>query len=69
MEKLRGICKAATITVPPNIYRGNPSDEQLQEALEALLEKHGLDANAGAVCTLCMIGWSGWMGGGMRLES
>lgn len=47
VEKLRGICKAATITIPPSLYVKNKSDEDLQAALEELLGRHGLDANSG----------------------
>lgn len=47
VEKLRGVAKAATVTIPPTLYVKNKSDEQLQAALEALLEKHDLDAHSG----------------------
>lgn len=47
VEKLRGVCKAATITIPPNIYVKHKTDEELQAALQALLDKHGLDAHSG----------------------
>ena len=56
VEKLRGICKAATITIPPSLYVKNKGDDELAAALEALLEKHELDGNAG--------GWGGWRGEG-----
>ena len=44
---LRKLCKEATITVAPSLYVKNKSDADLEAALEALLEKHGLSANAG----------------------
>ncbi|PSC69587.1 glutamic acid-rich [Micractinium conductrix] len=48
VEKLRSICKAATITIPPNLYIKHRDDEAgMRAALEALLDKHGLDGGAG----------------------
>lgn len=48
VKRLQGICKAATIPIPPTIYsRNKGSESALQQALEELLEKHGLDASAG----------------------
>lgn len=47
VEKLRTLCKQATITIPPTLYVKNKSDDELAAALEALLEKHGLSAGSG----------------------
>ena len=47
VEKLRSICKAATITIPPSLYVKNKGEDELAAALEALLEKHDLDINSG----------------------
>lgn len=48
VKKLQGICRAATIPIPPTVYsRNKGSEEALQRALGELLEKHGLDASAG----------------------
>eukprot|EP00873_Tetraselmis_striata_P041974 jgi/Tetstr1/462238/TSEL_000636.t2 len=50
VEKLRRICQAATIPVPPILYRGK-EEAAVRERLEQLLEKHGLDSTskAGAI--------------------
>ncbi len=62
VKRLQGICKAATIPIPPTIYsRNKGSESALQQALEELLEKHGLDASAGGqagvqVCGLHRVG-------------
>lgn len=45
--KLRNLCKEATITIPPSLYVKHKTDDELAEALEALLEKHGLSADSG----------------------
>lgn len=56
VEKLRGVCKAATITIPPNLYSKHKGDEgALEGALQALLAKHGLSADSG--------GWGRGCGG------
>ncbi|KAK9811091.1 hypothetical protein WJX73_001777 [Symbiochloris irregularis] len=44
---LQSICKRATIKIPPNTYRGDPSEQELAERIEALLGKHGLSRKAG----------------------
>lgn len=46
VEKLRALCKSATITIPPSLYK-NKDNSSLEEALEALLQKHGLNADSG----------------------
>ena len=46
MRELQGICKRATITIGPSIYRGGDAAE-IAERLVALLDKHGLTANSG----------------------
>lgn len=46
IQKLRTICKNATINISPNVYK---LDEDAQgDALEALLAKHGLKPNSSA---------------------
>ena len=69
VEKLRSICRAATITIAPTVYVKNKSDAEMQAALEALLDKHGLDVHSGARCRrrragggACAAGL-GWVGG------
>lgn len=44
---LQSICKRATIKIPPNTYRGDPSEQELADRIEALLDKHGLSRKAG----------------------
>lgn len=46
VNRLRTLCKSATITIPPNIYSKNKTDDELAEALEKLLDKNGLRPNA-----------------------
>lgn len=58
VEKMRSVCKAATITIPPSLYSRNKEEGALEAALEELLAKHGLDADSGAAvgaaaATLC----------------
>jgi hypothetical protein len=48
VDRMRSLCRQATITIPPNIYVKNKTDKELEAAFEALLEKNGLEANAGA---------------------
>jgi len=48
VDRMRSLCRQATITIPPNIYVKNKSDQELEAAFKALLEKNGLEANAGA---------------------
>ena len=48
MERLKGIARAATITVPPTLYVKNKGDAALEAAFEELLAKHGLTAGSGA---------------------
>lgn len=47
VEKLRGICRQATIPIPPSLYVKNKSDAELALALEALLSKHDLSSSSG----------------------
>lgn len=47
VERIRSLCRQATITIPPNIYSKNKTDKELEAAMEALLSKHGLSANSG----------------------
>ena len=46
-EKLRAMCKRATIGIAPSIYVKNKTDQQLRAALEELLSKHGLSKSSG----------------------
>uniref|UniRef100_A0A7S3R619 Histone chaperone domain-containing protein n=1 Tax=Dunaliella tertiolecta TaxID=3047 RepID=A0A7S3R619_DUNTE len=48
VERLREICKKATIKIPPALYKRGPdgSEDRMLEGLEGLLAKHGLDANS-----------------------
>jgi hypothetical protein len=48
VDRMRNMCRQATITVPPNIYVKNKTDKELEAAFEALLEKNGLSSDAGA---------------------
>jgi hypothetical protein len=48
VDRMRSLCRQATITIPPNIYVKNKTDKELEAAFEALLEKNGLSADAGA---------------------
>ena len=47
VEKLRTLCKQATITIPPTLYVKNKSDGERTAALEALRDKHGLSSGSG----------------------
>ena len=54
MERLRRLCRAATIAIPPNAYRAAKAgggEAALAAALEALLAKHGLDKGADRAAT------------------
>lgn len=57
VEKLRSVCRAATITIPPSLYSRNKEEGALEAALEELLAKHGLDADSGAsaAAVLCCV--------------
>lgn len=44
---LQFVCKRATIKIPPNTYRGDPSEQELAGRLEALLDKYGLSKKSG----------------------
>lgn len=46
MQTLQGILKKATIPIPPALYVKHKSDADLAEALEELLNKHGLHKSA-----------------------
>lgn len=48
VEKMKKICKQAGIKVPPNIYRGK-TGIALEEAFDALLEKHDLTQHSNSV--------------------
>jgi hypothetical protein len=45
-QKMQKVLRQATIPIPPAIYRNNPSNSQLERALEELLDKHGLSRNS-----------------------
>ncbi len=42
MEALKGICKAASITIPPNVYVKVDTAQDVEDRLLALLAKHDL---------------------------
>lgn len=48
VEKLKTICRSATITIPPTLYVKNKAESELEAALEALLDKHNLTISSGA---------------------
>lgn len=48
VERMKKICKQAGIKIPPNIYRGK-TGAALEEAFDALLEKHDLTQHSGSV--------------------
>lgn len=47
VDKLRTMCRQATITIGPSIYVKNKTDAALEAALKALLEKHDLSEHSG----------------------
>lgn len=54
MERLRRLCRAATIAIPPNVYRAAKAgggEAALAAALEALLAKHGLGKGSDRAAT------------------
>ena len=54
VERLRRLCRAATIAIPPNAYRAAKAgggEAALAAALEALLAKHGLDKGSDRAAT------------------
>lgn len=48
VNKLRSVCRAATVAIPPCIYAQNKSEEELISALKTLLSKYGLRASSSA---------------------
>lgn len=44
--KMRNICKQATITIPPLVYRKGSDPKEMESALLNLLKKHGLDESS-----------------------
>lgn len=46
ISKAKKVLKEASIRIPPNIYKKNKTLVELESALEALLEKHGLSINS-----------------------
>ena len=46
VDRLKALCRAATVPIPPNVYKKNKTDNGLAQALEKLLEKHGLNYNS-----------------------
>ena len=46
VERMRTLCRQATITIAPNIYSKFKSDAELEAAFVALLSKNGLSPNA-----------------------
>lgn len=54
VERLRQLCRAATIPIPPNAYRAAKAgggEAALETALEALLAKHGLSRSSDRAAT------------------
>ncbi|KAJ9524439.1 hypothetical protein QJQ45_019491 [Haematococcus lacustris] len=45
VEKLRNICRLASVKIPPGVYKAK-SDAGVEEGLQALLSKHGLNASS-----------------------
>ena len=43
---MRGICRAATITIPPNVYVKVSSEQDVEDRLLTLLAKHDLSEKA-----------------------
>lgn len=41
--RMRNICKQATITIPPSVYRKDCNDNDMEAAILELLKKNGLD--------------------------
>lgn len=48
MDKLKGVCKAASITVGPSVYTRVSSAQDVEDRLRALLAKHGLSEGSSA---------------------
>lgn len=46
VQKLKRICKAATITIPPSVYTRVKEERDVVERLTAVLEKHGLSQDS-----------------------
>lgn len=46
VQKLKRICKSATITVPPSVYTRVTEEQDVVDRLKALLQKHGLSEHA-----------------------
>lgn len=42
VQKLKRICKSASITVPPSVYTRVTEQQDVVDRLKALLQKHGL---------------------------
>ena len=48
VQKLKRVCKAATIAIPPSVYTRVTSEEDVIQRLEDLLSKHGLAKDSSA---------------------
>ena len=48
VDKLRALCRQATIGIPPNVYVKNKTDEELAAAILALLDKQDLHERSSA---------------------
>ena len=46
VQKLKRICKSASITVPPSVYTRVTEEQDVVDRLKAVLEKHGLSEQA-----------------------
>lgn len=48
VQKLRQVCKAATIAIPPSVYTRVTSEQDVIQRLKELLSKYGLAKNSSA---------------------
>ncbi len=48
VQKLKRVCKAATIAIPPSVYTRVKSEEDVIQRLEDLLSKYGLAKDSSA---------------------
>lgn len=44
--RMREMCKRASITIPPNLYRDTEDDEDLEKRILMLMEKNGLNEHS-----------------------
>ncbi len=46
VQKMKRICKSASITIPPSVYTRVSKEQDVADRLKALLQKHGLSEQA-----------------------